>query len=1696
MILGGSSLFRKMTILMLIVGLIFSPLGLSSSTAQAATSTAVPDGVYTVDYLYLVNELDSVSVANTYLKSPGQKGTLRIQNGNAVFEHEVSETNYSYFPYLGYRLDGKDKAVISTDPATHNEVALGIEGYQGVTAVRGSGEHANYLVSYNVSDITKKQDILMHVDIPDFNYNHWYNVQLKIDLTTVPGVPSDEEEETPGNGTVTTATYSQVFERITVAQSVYSDATEGTNYGDYPTGSKSTLYAIIVSSQMMLDMTTQGDGAAYGQIYNTVNGALSFFESRRILADRSEIEPIIKVVQSFLNRAKRHGTAEGAPGSAAAAIQAGEYYASAINLLNSSLTTAKNAVANPKSTPLILSNAKKAMENRYKTAEENEYVESKPYKIYALDTDQPTTTLSPYANEVGDTVTTIVQKVDFVKMKNFLANVTLKVAPDDNQLLQSAATEEGPFYAYTFPAGQVSALSNASQKVYQLAPVSYVEPDGTWQGISMVKYTVGGVTRTVYISYNAEKLEQLQTFVAQAEQSLATPISIGTNQEEYDAAKLALQNSLDAAKPVATNLASKRPDIRTAYTALQAAVDSFRAVQGYERQFSTVHATKAAFSSADSYLGKPAIITSENGSTYAAVTLKDNTVIKSFQVKTGNDYVDAQVVSENLDANTRVVKFKLDSLSALADAKMRVAIPAQNYDQTHTIRLNFNDVNNAELAQVSTEASTLLRTAVAGTEVGQYPATAKTTLQGAIDTAGAEAARTDGTNELSAAALQVLKQAIATFKASVVRANPGTGGGQLADGEYAIPFNIYKKGSNESSVMYDYVDKNSGKLIVENGQSFLSFTLKQHAEILSFKTERDGSLVETDKVSENTTANTRVVRFPVKDLSARLNGWVKIYWVLPPPINLYDHEYEVELGFGQPVIPEEQQDLSFSVLHATKDEASSMDRYFVKPGTYSMVNGKAKITLTLKDSTIVPSFKVEKNGVLTETTVLSTDTAANTRVIQFETADLTTLLNAQVHVSTSYNGQPYEMDHNVRLKLYATNKTSLNALVAQAQSKYDAAVEGTEAGKYPATAKAAMLAAITTGKVVAASAAASQQAADEAVVALQKALDVFQASIILADANYTVALPNSITDGSGTPINNYVTNEAKLEVSNGKHVMTFQLQTGVTLKKVQKKKADGTLEDVLPQQVAAAKRVNEVAILSTSGSSSSFSFEVDRTANYVLTLVGADQTERAFEIPLSQLEPAKVTPGTSGPGTGPVGPVNVHGISDGTYSISYKFLKYNESSTSVMQDYVVTPGKLTVSSGLMYFEFVLKNSKEIPDFQVDNGNGLSSPEVSATVEAKNTRTYKFKVANLNEKLHGWVDVNWPAMNYVHNYDVHLVFDKSSLQAIASGSNPGLSGGEKPFIDLYTPGEYEMAYVLNVRGTANKAEVDAYVKHPAKLVVKDGKTYVQLTVSNQEVKSLKVEVNGTSTEVEIISTNEKDNEKTVQFAISDAKTKVMALFTVQGKYSGEYAVEFVWDGSSVKPYKEQVKDVVPVKPPTSTVSSFKDVEKHWAKAQIDRAIQLGLTNGYEDNTFRPDNLITRAEFAALLARVLKLAPSTDELSFSDASDIPSWVKPQLSAIVKAGILNGYEDGTFRADRQITRAELAVILARALHLQVDENAQSNFADRESIPSWAQAEVASVQKQGIIQGRGDNLFAPNDNATRAEAISLILALYSEAK
>ncbi|MER3119795.1 NEAT domain-containing protein [Bacillus altitudinis] len=118
----------------------------------------------------------------------------------------------------------------------------------------------------------------------------------------------------------------------------------------------------------------------------------------------------------------------------------------------------------------------------------------------------------------------------------------------------------------------------------------------------------------------------------------------------------------------------------------------------------------------------------------------------------------------------------------------------------------------------------------------------------------------------------------------------------LVDGEYTAGFTILKNGSTEASMMDTYTEK-PAKLIIENGKTTAYLTLKQSKEITDFKVEQNGSLVTTETVSEDETANTRVIKFDVADVSAKLNGWVKIYWDLGGFI--YDEAYDVQLAFDQ-----------------------------------------------------------------------------------------------------------------------------------------------------------------------------------------------------------------------------------------------------------------------------------------------------------------------------------------------------------------------------------------------------------------------------------------------------------------------------------------------------------------------------------------------------------------------------------------------------------------------------------------------------------------------------------------------------------------------------------------------------------------------------------------------------------------------------
>lgn len=173
-------------------------------------------------------------------------------------------------------------------------------------------------------------------------------------------------------------------------------------------------------------------------------------------------------------------------------------------------------------------------------------------------------------------------------------------------------------------------------------------------------------------------------------------------------------------------------------------------------------------------------------------------------------------------------------------------------------------------------------------------------------------------------------------------------------------------------------------------------------------------------------------------------------------------------------------------------------------------------------------------------------------------------------------------------------------------------------------------------------------------------------------------------------------------------------------------------------------------------------------------------------------------------------------------------------------------------------------------------------------------------------------------------------------------------------------------------------------------------------------------------------------------------------------------------------------------------SFADTEGHWAKADIELLASKLILNGTSETAFTPDGDVTRAEFAAMLARGLGLTSSAEAESFDDV-DGGDWFAGAVGAAVEAGIVTGYEDGTFRPNERVTREQMAAMIARALafagYADTDADGRTPaFADEREIGAWAKPAIAAAAKAGIVTGQPDGTFDPAANATRAQAATML--------
>lgn len=177
--------------------------------------------------------------------------------------------------------------------------------------------------------------------------------------------------------------------------------------------------------------------------------------------------------------------------------------------------------------------------------------------------------------------------------------------------------------------------------------------------------------------------------------------------------------------------------------------------------------------------------------------------------------------------------------------------------------------------------------------------------------------------------------------------------------------------------------------------------------------------------------------------------------------------------------------------------------------------------------------------------------------------------------------------------------------------------------------------------------------------------------------------------------------------------------------------------------------------------------------------------------------------------------------------------------------------------------------------------------------------------------------------------------------------------------------------------------------------------------------------------------------------------------------------------------------------TGAAGSLKDIELSWAHDAIASLVDEGILSGYPDGTFKPENPVTRAEFAKIVARAFAIRP-TGKPRFSDIKG--NWAEAYITALTEAGIVSGYPDGTFKPARHITRAEMVTMLMRVVKLadKMDSLDQPEPSFTDVAPGhWAFRAVETANTLGILPVHFGVVFEPDAATTRAETAWMVKSL-----
>lgn len=172
--------------------------------------------------------------------------------------------------------------------------------------------------------------------------------------------------------------------------------------------------------------------------------------------------------------------------------------------------------------------------------------------------------------------------------------------------------------------------------------------------------------------------------------------------------------------------------------------------------------------------------------------------------------------------------------------------------------------------------------------------------------------------------------------------------------------------------------------------------------------------------------------------------------------------------------------------------------------------------------------------------------------------------------------------------------------------------------------------------------------------------------------------------------------------------------------------------------------------------------------------------------------------------------------------------------------------------------------------------------------------------------------------------------------------------------------------------------------------------------------------------------------------------------------------------------------------------FDDVpDDYWAKPYIDALSSRGLISGYQDGSFKPDAEVTRAQTANIVSRTFDLTADKEDIVFTDVSE-NFWARESIGEVVKGGFMTGFPDDTFKPGSPVTRAQALTTLVTGLNVETPTNVQASldrYTDANEIPNWANEKVAAATAGNLVVNHPSIAeLNPTEPTTRAELSAMI--------